>query len=100
MHSLAAAMLLATPVFGFSLQPPSITPIVDPAAYGVIADVGAVTPALLQDVDSAETVPSDAAEAEPQKSAKSKEQDEYHEQVKRRNSLIKIHRPLGLATWA
>lgn len=102
MHSLAAALLLATPVFGFSLQPPRIQPIIDPAAYGVIAEVSAAAPAsLLEDVAAAsEDASAGSAEAEATASAKKTEQDDYNAQIKRRNSLIKIHRPLGMATWA
>jgi hypothetical protein len=100
MHSLAA-LLLATPVFGFSLQLSAIEPIVDPAAYGVIANIGAATPTLLQEPASAASEAGDGSDAEGgAKAAKSSEQDEYNAQVKRRNSLIKIHRPLGIATWA
>jgi hypothetical protein len=91
MHSLAA-LLLATPVFGFSLQPPSIEPIVDLAAYSVVADLGAVaSPVLLASADSA---------SETQARAKQAEEADYKAQVERRNSLTAIHRPLGIATWA
>jgi hypothetical protein len=102
MHSLAA-LLLATPVFGFSLQPPSIQPIVDPAAYGVVASIGATVPGVLLQEEEAAAEVSTAGEAEASPtavSAKKAEQDDYTAQVKRRNSLIKIHRPLGMATWA
>ena len=44
-----AALLLASPVFGFSLNPPSVQPVIDPAVYAVVAaDLRAATPALLQ----------------------------------------------------
>jgi hypothetical protein len=102
MHSLAA-LLLATPVFGFSLQPPSIQPIVDPVAYGVFAHIG--TAALLQDAAQEGTDDASAEAATDEKASakeadKKAEQDDYNAEVKRRNSLIKIHRPLGMATWA
>ena len=68
MTSLAAS-LLASPVFGLSLNPPSAQPLIDPAVYAVVAaDIHAATPALLQ-----------AAEGEAE--------DEAHERRRRPGSV-------------
>jgi hypothetical protein len=108
-----AALLLASPVFGLSLNPPSAQPLIDPAVYAVVAaDIHAATPALLQAAegeaeDEATGGGDDQAQSEDDSSkdkasdsdGKSSSDDDYKEQIKRRNSLIKIHKPLGLATW-
>src|SRR5262245_30988899 len=101
-----AVLLLATPVFGMTLQPPSIEPIVDPVAFGVVAGIAAANPALLlQDEAEAseggaahEAAPADE-NVSPAKAAKGAAQDQYREDARTRNSLAKIHRPLGIATW-
>src|SRR5436190_11741460 len=111
MNSLAA-LLLASPVFGLSLNPPSAQPLIDPAVYAVVAaDIRAATPALLQAAegeaeDEATGGGDDQAQSEDDSSkdkdkadSSSSSDDDYKEQIKRRNSLIKIHKPLGLATW-
>ena len=112
MHALAAFML-ATPVFGFALNPPSIQPIADPTAYGVVAGLSAASAAALQEAAEAGAEAgadgelstggdSGAAQAAAATAAPAKKasDDDYNAQIKRRNSLIKIHRPLGMATWA
>jgi hypothetical protein len=105
-----AALLLATPMFGLSLQPPSIEPIVSPVAFGIVAGIHA--PLLLQDEESGEGEGDNAQADEGSNGSaqglpslyktqegKKAEQDKYREDVKRRNSLAKIHKPLGIATW-
>src|SRR5688572_8385366 len=82
MHSLAV-LLVATPVFGLTLEPPAIEPIADLSANATLL-------AYLQDAEAGESEDGDA----------DAEQAEYLRQVKKRNSLAKVHRPLGLATWA
>jgi hypothetical protein len=106
-----AALLLASPVFGLSLNPPSAQPLVDPALYAAVAaDLRAATPALLQAGEGAaeDDEAGSGSEAEPAKdeakaskdsSSDSLNKQEYKAEVKRRQSLIKVHRPLGLATW-
>ncbi|MFI5308217.1 MAG: hypothetical protein ACHQ53_12730 [Polyangiales bacterium] len=103
-----AALVLATPVFGFALQAPSIQPLLDPGVYAAVADLRVVSAPLMQGAEEAEagaaTADADADAAPAAKSdAKSgakAEADTYKAEVKRRNALIKIHRPLGIATWA
>jgi len=100
-----AALVLATPVFGFALHAPSIQPIIDPGVYAAVADLRAVSAPLLQaEQDAAaagteEGTPTASSDGGNKSGAKA-EAEKYKAEVKRRNSLIKIHRPLGLATWA
>jgi hypothetical protein len=103
-----AALLLATPVFGLALQPPSIEPLLDFGVQGVVANVHAIAPASLQAADEAaagaeaavggDAEPAADSAAQAGDSAQA-EQERYKTEVKRRNSLAKIHRPLGMATW-
>jgi hypothetical protein len=73
------ALLLATPIFGFSLHPPAVTDALDLSAKAV-----------------AEVQSDGASEAKSGNDS----QKEYIEQIKRRNSIAAIHRPFGIATWA
>ncbi len=83
-----AALLLATPLFGLSLEPPSIdatlwaTPVVS-VEVGASLDPGVLAQA------SASTSATDEAE----------EDRRYTEQVRQRRELGQIHRALGIATW-
>ena len=111
-----AVLLVATPVFGFTLSPPaaSLEPIAGAFGPQLVADLrlphAAVLAALADDdegsglsagEDGAEDAAEDSgAEAEGASADDDAEQAEYIAQVKRRNSLTKLHRPLGLATWA
>jgi hypothetical protein len=81
------ALLLATPIFGFSLQPPAVAELLD---------LSAKTAAEVQSDGGSD------ADADQAKKAKSgnDSQAEYVEQIKRRNSNAAIHRPFGIATWA
>jgi hypothetical protein len=106
-----AVLLVATPVFGLYLQPPTIEPIADLAA---IADVRVIGPAALRALaddeeeasgggEADETEGDDASEGEDSaedETAGTDDQAEYLAAVKKRNALTKVHRPLGLATWA
>jgi uncharacterized membrane protein len=89
-----AVLLLAAPSFGLSLQPPSLTPLLD-----LTVEIPALV-AVQTEEDSggasggAEGEAADAP-AEPDQA----EQADYIAQTKERNSLIKVHRPLGIATW-
>ena len=76
------ALLLATPIFGFSLQPPTVAEVVDLSAK-----------------TAAEVQANDEASAHEAKSGNDS-QHEYVEQIKRRNTIASIHRPFGIATWA
>jgi hypothetical protein len=74
-------------------------------SVAVVADLHAVGPSVLQ---AAEEEAGEAGASEDEASEKSGDGAEakesgddadYAAQIKRRNSLIKVHRPLGLATW-
>lgn len=75
------ALLLATPIFGFSLQ----APVLEQAVLDV--QVSAPMVAALRS-----TVVANA-------SSGSDSQKEYVEQLKERNSIASIHRAFGIATW-
>jgi len=70
--------MLATPIFGLSLQPPDLQSALK-------------MPVQIFDVEVAADV-SDSAMAED-------EEDDYATQMRERNSLAELHRPLGIATW-
>lgn len=72
------ALLLATPIFGLALEPPAASLALDPS-LAIAADVSAAGGA--------------EAEVEP-------DEDDYVEQMKRRNAIAELHRPFGIATWA
>lgn len=116
------ALLLATPIFGFSLQAPAL----DTAATAAAVDTAQVaearevqTPRDLPNVRvgvangnsratrlqlSAKTVAdvraADAADATSKSESSGGSDDEYVSQLKTRNELASIHRTLGIATWA
>ena len=110
-----AALLLASPLFGLALQPPSA----DLATITLVADLSAIPPSLLLQPEDelAEGEESEASEGESDSDSADGESDaseakdddedgdgggsdaEYRAEVKRRISLTKVHRPLGLATW-
>jgi hypothetical protein len=113
-----AVLLLATPVFGFSLSAPptSIDPLAGLGDPSSVADLrigkASALLAISQDDeggggggdqgdagDGDEASESDADQASDD-AADDAEQAAYIAQSKERNSLIKLHRPLGLATWA
>lgn len=71
------ALLLATPIFGFSLQAPTIEASLDVSAHTVA------------ELRATETEGSEADS-----------QAEYVAETKRRNSIASIHRTFGIATWA
>jgi hypothetical protein len=84
-----AALILATPVFGFSLAAPSFdaTWLASPDS---VVDVAAALP-LPELMQLAEASPDDAAQAE--------EDRRYAEQVRQRQEIGSIHRALGITTW-
>jgi len=100
-----AVLLLAAPSFGLSLQPPTLTPLFDLSVETVPALVSSAQldeeeSAVAGDEggDAAESVSKSEQSDQAEPSAQS-EQAEYAAQTKERNSLIKVHRPLGIATW-
>jgi hypothetical protein len=76
------ALLLATPIFGFSLHAPEVTAALDLSAKSVAAE--------LRSADG--TVGAGGG-------SRGDSQKEYVEQIKRRNSIASIHRTFGMATW-
>jgi hypothetical protein len=77
------ALLLATPIFGFTLQAPALEASFDVAARTAL------------EVRAAELA-SESSSAGP---AADPEAD-YKAQTKKRNSIASIHRTFGIATWA
>jgi hypothetical protein len=104
-----AVLLLAAPTFGLTLHAPSTAPLLD-LSVNMPALLAAADPddeeggsadgdtASSDDDESAAASEDDASSAKKSDDA-SAEEAEYNAEIKRRNSLIKIHRPLGIATW-
>lgn len=104
-----AAVLLATPLFGLSLHAPLLDPAMNPPLLVAQLDVSA--DAELSAGGDDEDGDSDEGDVSPERAAKAggrdtraskadAEEEEYEEQIKYRNDLIKLHKPLGIATWA
>jgi hypothetical protein len=83
------ALVFATPLFGFQLQPP-------PA--DLAPDV--VFAAALQDELEEEALEEEGDEAlSPEEAAEEAEADAYADQLRERARVVSLHRPLGIATW-
>ena len=80
------ALLLATPLFGFTLQAPALEATLDVAANSSFELRAAVVAAAEAEGDSA------GAANDPQA--------EYKRLTKQRNNIASIHRTFGIATWA
>jgi hypothetical protein len=80
------ALLLATPIFGFTLQAPTIEASIDVASRTTMELRAALV------AQAKETSESAGPAVDPEA--------EYKEQIKRRNSIASIHRTMGIATWA
>ena len=101
------ALLLATPIFGLSLTPPKLEALPINAAPIALYDSELSEAAELgEDGEAsgdAETTVGDDDE-EPAKGPRVTEpklsKDEYKSQVRKRAKLAKIHRTLGITTWA
>jgi hypothetical protein len=87
-----AALLLATPVFGFALAAPTLD-VTWLAAPASVVEVSASIP-MPQLLDVADTEPLTAEEA-----AQAEEDRRYTAQVRERQDLAAVHRALGIATW-
>jgi len=101
------ALLLATPIFGFSLQAPTVSlqaPTSLTANIAVLAaalDLDAADAAIAPDEPNGSDSP-DAPNAHGRASRKkqrSKEELDYLREIKERNKLGDLHRTLGVATW-
>jgi hypothetical protein len=96
------ALLIATPIFGFALTPPQV-----PALPHAALPIAQLESSLVDD-ESAETqalgdeappfAQSQAGEAEPV--APKMDQSVYVQQLRKRAKLAKVHRALGITTWA
>ena len=105
------ALLLATPIFGLSLHAPLVFPDaeqssgprsgyeVDLSAKAVAFEAAALA-AKDDDEDKAEADADAAPSGKSAKKAKSAAEEEYTQEIKRRNSIAGIHRLMGVATWA
>jgi len=80
------ALLLATPIFGFTLQAPTMEASIDVASRTTM-ELRAAVVAQAEEEGGA-TGPAADPEAD------------YKEQIKRRNNIASIHRTMGIATWA
>lgn len=91
-----SALVFATPVFGLSLTPPAID-----GAYALQPPALVATVGMLQ-VEGATPDAEDAAPAPPAEAAgaPAPPPNDTAAQMQRRASLTRLHRPLGIATWA
>lgn len=85
-----SVLLLATPLFGFSLHIP---------AFVADADLSAKAASLTPRVELMAKLDEDQPPAGKSAAAPSP-QDDYKEQIKRRNSIAGVHRVFGISTWA
>jgi hypothetical protein len=109
-----AVVLLATPLFGLTLQAPLLEPATDlpSVAFAQLdadADLSAEGSTDEEGDPEADISPESAAESvesegggdtRAKKADAEAGDDEYEEQTEYRNDLIKLHKPLGIATWA
>jgi hypothetical protein len=100
------ALALATPIFGFALAPPSqLTPLPQ-SALPIAAQLessgdeeGSVDLSASAAVGSAGDEESGSAKG-PTVSEKPADQGDYVKQLRKRAKIAKVHRTLGIATWA
>ena len=105
------ALVLATPIFGLSLTPPQLEAL--PTAAAPIAQFHAklVTADDLDEETQSEVEEVQEGDAEGQRSAEEEaaqraasatdnDQAVYRDQLRKRSRLAKIHRTLGITTWA
>jgi hypothetical protein len=78
------ALLLATPIFGFTLQAPTLEASIDVASHSAMELRAAVVAQAGEDGSA-------GARTDPEA--------EYKEQIKTRNSIASIHRTMGIVTW-
>jgi hypothetical protein len=91
--SLLHALLFATPVFGFQLSAPALDIAVDASAPPMAL---LAAPALALDV----AVPLEVAASAPSADAAAAAEREYADAIRERNRVAKIHKILGISTWA
>lgn len=90
-------LALATPIFGFALAPPAVTALPQSAVPVVAQMEGSVDLEASSDGESS----ADAdAEAKGPVASQATSKDEYVLQLRKRAKIAKVHRTLGIATWA
>lgn len=100
------ALVLATPIFGFALAPPSAMTALPQAALPVAAQLESSTDEEGgADLSASAAVSSSADEDSPAKGptvsdSKPADQADYVVQLRKRAKIAKVHRTLGIATWA
>jgi hypothetical protein len=97
------ALVLATPIFGLSLTPPNLEAL--PATIAPMAQFesslsGDAEGEVEADSESDAEVDSDAEAKGPRRKAPAVDKDAYRESLRKRARLTKIHRTLGITTWA
>jgi hypothetical protein len=105
------ALLLATPIFGFSLAPPDLGAL--PSSVAPTAELGpAVSLQISADLSAEGELGSDGEAGEVQEEARGPvtaqpaapapelDRAEFARQMKKRGKLANVHRTLGIATWA
>lgn len=94
-----AALMLATPIFGFALTPPSVAA-VPVTALPVAAQLEASVD-LEADSEGASTeAEAEAGALPPEPKVGGPGSPGYVEQLRKRARIAKIHRTLGIVTWA
>ncbi|MCS6797148.1 MAG: hypothetical protein NZ898_01235 [Myxococcota bacterium] len=91
------ALLVATPIWGLSLSIGGWSPPVAPTPRVLVASTSQATSA-----STAATTESDDASNEASSRGREGEEepDAYEQALRERASLVSLHRPLGIATWA
>jgi len=95
-----APLLLATPLFGLALQPPDFTPLLGVDHLPPSALIAALDEAEGDDEGGVAPAGDGDSVTDSKGGASNAAEDDYEAEIKHRNALIKIHRPLGIATWA
>ncbi len=97
------ALLLATPIFGFSLSVPALQPAFDISAR-TVAEVHAAAVAADSDTgagsSSDDDKGADSANASTGTSGRQSDQADYVHELKRRDNIAGLHRVFGISTWA
>lgn len=92
--SSVAVLLLATPIFGLSLQPPTMA-----GALDLSVQSSPLIAAALAEGDGVDGEVEEEGDSDAEDEASEESGDSYAVQMKRRNSMADLHRPLGIATW-
>jgi hypothetical protein len=91
-----AALLLATPIFGFALTPPPVHGM----PVSVMPGAAQLEASADLDMDGDTSTADTTTKAPPEPVIGGPGSPGYVEQVRKRARIAKIHRTLGIATWA